>query len=104
MGRMHRAGDILRITGRYHTGEEKAVSSVRMYATDNGYYFRGVDGLIPPKDTELVRRHEGPNPCGSVCERADEAHTCYCCRGVCWCEVQRSVAERAAEERGQASA
>lgn len=98
MGHLHRAGDLVRIIGRWHTGEEKVVSSVRMYATDNGYYFHGVDGLIPPKDVELVRRHEGPvNPCGSECEREDVSHTCYCCRGVCWCEIKDRVAARSGD-------
>lgn len=104
MAPMYRVGDILRIIGKHHTGEEKAVSSVRMYATDNGYYFPGVDGLVPPRDVELVRRSKDGNPCGVVCERdEDPRHTCEHCRGVCFCEVNKRVSAEQTEELREAA-
>lgn len=94
---MFLAGDILRVINGPDKGMEGAVVAVRMFATDRGYYLQGGEGdLYDPKNVELVRKREGGNPCGAECDNRshDQIDTCDHCRGMCWCEVKRRVANR----------
>lgn len=93
---MYRAGDLIIITAGELEGQTVEITAVRMFATDNGYYAKGVGGLLPPSHVILVRERIGGNPCGTDCtaERSGTVHTCDHCRGVCYCEIKRAVAAR----------
>jgi hypothetical protein len=85
---MYRAGDLIAITA---DGPDKGriveITSVRMFATDSGYFAKDIDGLLPPNIVTLARERTGGNPCGTPCN--DRRHTlidtCERCRGVCRC-------------------
>ena len=89
---MYLAGDVLRVTSGPDEGKEMAVVSVRMFATDSGYYLKGGQGLYGPSEVELAHRREGGNPCGTECSTRshDLIDTCDHCRGVCFCEYRLS--------------
>ncbi len=82
---MYRAGDLVTITDGELKGRTGEIVAVRMFATDNGYYLKGVEGLIPPSDVVLVQERAGGNPCGAECDPGPycSQHTCDHCRGVC---------------------
>jgi hypothetical protein len=82
---MHRAGDWLTVLDGPGKGCTLPVASVRMYATDNGYYLIGGGGLYRPHQVTLARERTDSNPCNQPCD--DQKHkltdTCDHCRGVC---------------------
>jgi hypothetical protein len=82
---MHLAGDWLTVVDGPDKGQTLPVASVRMYATDNGYYLVGGNGLYRPREVTLARGRTGGNPCGSPCDgRSHElVDTCDHCRGMC---------------------
>lgn len=101
MRRYHKAGDTVRVLEGPGMGRELVVSSVRMFATDNGYYLHGGDGLYPPKQVELVTERTGGNPCGTECDsrKHNLVDTCDHCRGVCQCTAHRATtADRTTEK------
>lgn len=84
---MYRAGDQVKILIGALTGTVRTVHSVRMYATDKGYYVRGGEGLYGPDQVEFVAASPDGNPCGAPCddrthESAGYTH-CDHCRGAC---------------------
>lgn len=90
---MYRAGDWITITSGHQEGRTVEVFAVRMFATDSGYYAKGVDGLLPPSRVTLARERTGGNPCGTECDTRSHAlvRTCDHCRGMCFCHLsQRS--------------
>jgi hypothetical protein len=89
---MHRAGDLITITiDGPLKGRTVEITAVRMFATDSGYYAKGIDGLLDPKDVTLTQERTGGNPCGTDCDPRshDLVHTCDHCRGVCLCRIKR---------------
>ncbi|MFH8257578.1 hypothetical protein [Streptomyces roseolus] len=94
MGKYHVAGDIVLVLEGPEKGQTLAVSSVRMFAADNGYYLKGGSGLYPPKQVKLVAERPAGNPCGAECEERehDLVGTCYHCRGQCFCTLRREIA------------
>lgn len=91
---MYRAGDKVRILRGHGKGTVKEILSVRMYASDAGYYLpdeRYGPGLHLAWNVELVALRTGGNPCRADCDthahettRADgyDGH-CDHCRGRC---------------------
>jgi hypothetical protein len=99
---MYRAGDwVIPLVGQ-HKGEEMSISSVRMFATDSGYYLKGdrEGGLYEPRQVKFSRERENGNPCGRPCvPRLHEIlGTCDCCRGKCFCVLQDAVARASVRE------
>jgi len=90
---MYRAGDWVTITAGELQGQTLEIAAVRMFATDRGYYFRGVDGLIPSDRVSLARERIGGNPCGTECDgrRHELIGTCDHCRGKCHCYLRRNA-------------
>ncbi|MET9956018.1 hypothetical protein ABZ135_31360 [Streptomyces sp. NPDC006339] len=84
---MHKAGDWLTITRGPDKGKTLQVSSVRMFAADNGYYLCGGRGLYSPKDVQMDRARDGGNPCAAPCtaRQHDLTGVCDHCLGVCRC-------------------
>jgi hypothetical protein len=84
MTRFYKAGDHVTITHGPGAGETREIASVRMFATDSGYYLRGRDGLYSHRDVRLARQSDG-NPCGHSCDAQDHRliRTCDHCRGIC---------------------
>jgi hypothetical protein len=89
---MHRAGDWITVTDGALKGQTFEIASVRMFATDNGYWVKGADGLLPPNQVALARERAGGNPCGTDCtkHKHDLIGTCDHCRGVCLCRYRRA--------------
>lgn len=87
---MYRAGDWITVTDGELQGQTVQITSVRMFATDAGYWAKGVDGLLPPNRVVLAHERSGGNPCGAQCSvRAHELiGTCDHCRGVCLCRFR----------------
>jgi hypothetical protein len=88
---MYRAGDWITITSGALAGRTVEISAVRMFATDAGYYAKGVDGLLPPDRVVLAQERTGGNPCGTPCDTRwhRNLHTCDHCRGMCFCRLGR---------------
>jgi hypothetical protein len=86
---MYKAGDWLVVLDGPGKGKTLKVTSVRMFATDNGYYLAGEAGLYPPPMVALARERTSGNPCSNPCD--DRRHralgTCDHCRGVCHCHL-----------------
>ncbi|MGQ4393822.1 hypothetical protein ACN6K5_003608 [Streptomyces violaceoruber] len=101
MRKYHKAGDTVLVLDGPEKGRRLTVSSVRMFATDNGYYLKGGDGLYSPKQVELAAERTAGNPCGSACEerKHDLIDTCDHCRGVCFCWLDREMAADRATEK-----
>lgn len=82
---MHKAGDWLTILEGPSNGKTLEVMSVRMFASDGGYYLVGGAGLYSPRMVALARERTGGNPCGQAFD--DRMHdllkTCDHCRGMC---------------------
>jgi len=89
--RFYRAGDIVTIINGPYNGHTSVILSVRMFATDSGYYLRGIDGLVSHKNVALAEERQGTNPCGTECSprQHDLLDTCDHCRGVCLCHHNR---------------
>lgn len=89
---MHKAGDLVTVLDGPDQGQTLPIRSVRMFATDNGYYLVGGAGLYSPHMVALARERTHGNPCGEPCDaRAHrEVETCDHCRGVCHCHLARS--------------
>jgi hypothetical protein len=89
MSAMHKAGDWLTIVDGPDQGATLQVVSVRMFATDNGYYLAGGAGLYSPGRVVLARERTDGNPCGAPCDdhQHDELRTCDHCRGMCLCHL-----------------
>ncbi|KAB7835709.1 hypothetical protein [Streptomyces mobaraensis] len=70
-------------------GKILMIQSVRMFATDNGYYLAGGAGLYHPQMVALERERVSGNPCGTLCDAQEHRliTTCGHCRGVCPCRV-----------------
>ncbi|MEU1134439.1 hypothetical protein ABZ383_32040 [Streptomyces sp. NPDC005900] len=81
----YKAGDWLTILDGPGHGTTLQVNSVRMFATDNGYYLTGGAGLYSPQMVTLARERTNGNPCGAPCDTALHhlIGTCDHCRGVC---------------------
>ncbi|GGV19843.1 hypothetical protein GCM10010275_71890 [Streptomyces litmocidini] len=80
MTRFLKAGDHVLITAGFGAGETREITSVRMFATDSGYYLRGGDGLYEHRNVALARERTG-NPCDT--RSHDLIDTCDHCRGIC---------------------
>jgi hypothetical protein len=89
--RFYKAGDIVTVINGPHNGQTATIGSVRMFASDSGYYLNGIDGLVSHKNVALHQERQGPNPCGSPCIQKDHdlLDTCDHCRGVCLCSIRR---------------
>lgn len=87
---MYKAGDHVLILIGEETGKTLPITSVRMFATDRGYYVRGGEGLYAPDQVRLVRERENGNPCGQLCDQRSHQtlKTCDHCRGVCTCKYR----------------
>lgn len=79
---MHRAGDQVCVLDGPDKGRTLQISSVRMFATDNGYYLRGGAGLYRPEQVRLARGRAEGNPCGSECVH-EHLPVCDHCLGQC---------------------
>jgi hypothetical protein len=92
---------MVRILEGPEKGQTLPVSSVRMFATDNGYYLKGGSGLYSPKQVELAAGRTAGNPCGAPCEdrKHDLIDTCDHCCGVCYCILRREMAADRADEK-----
>ncbi|MDV9186829.1 hypothetical protein R6L23_01015 [Streptomyces sp. SR27] len=84
---MHMAGDWLTVLDGPDKGKTLPVASVRMFATDNGYYLVGGAGLYDPRMVVLTCERSDGNPCGAPCDdrQHDALKTCDHCRGMCRC-------------------
>ncbi|MGV9278028.1 hypothetical protein [Streptomyces griseosporeus] len=98
---MYRAGDTVLVLEGPEAGQSLMISSVRMFATDNGYYLRGGSGLYSPKQVQLAAERTGGNPCGEPCNdrKHDLIGTCDHCRGQCNCALYRALAADRATEK-----
>ncbi|RSN55596.1 hypothetical protein DMH12_15365 [Streptomyces sp. WAC 04229] len=94
MGKYHKAGDQVRVLEGPESGQTLTVSSVRMFATDNGYYLKGGSGLYSPHQVELAAERITGNPCGAACveRKHDLIGVCDHCRGECRCWLDREMA------------
>ncbi|TKS96317.1 hypothetical protein [Streptomyces lasalocidi] len=101
MRKCHRAGDSVLVLEGPEKGQTLTVSSVRMFATDNGYYLRGGSGLYSPKTVKLVAERPEGNPCSTACDQGkhDALGTCDHCRGTCACASNRAVTRTHAIEK-----
>jgi hypothetical protein len=88
--RFYKAGDIVTVTIGPNAGLIAEITSVRMFATDSGYYLRGGEGLYAHRDVIFTRARTDGNPCGKPCSTSDHAaiDTCDHCRGVCLCRIR----------------
>ncbi|MFF8932395.1 hypothetical protein ACF1AO_34595 [Streptomyces longwoodensis] len=88
-----KAGDSVLVLDGPEKGQTLTVSSVRMFAADNGYLLNGGRGLYPPKAVELVAERPDGNPCGAACDpgKHDALSTCDHCRGTCTCALHRAT-------------
>ncbi len=84
---MHKAGDLVTVLEGPDKGRALTVRSVRMFATDNGYYLAGGAGLYGPRMVALKQERTGGNPCREPCDAREHGliRTCDHCRGVCSC-------------------
>lgn len=89
MRKYHRAGDTVLVLEGPDKGRALTVSSVRMFATDNGYYLQGGSGLYSPQQVELAAERTDGNPCGATCDARKHSviDTCDHCRGTCRCAL-----------------
>lgn len=88
---MHRAGDEVTVLEGPEKGRTLQITSVRKYASDNGYHLRGGSGLYPPRRVRLARERTEGNPCATACEH-DRVEDCQHCLGQCSCALRREMA------------
>lgn len=81
---MYRAGDHVLVRVGRHAGHVLEIASVRMFATDNGYYLHDGEGLYAPNQVELAQERAG-NPCGTACDTRSHnlIGACDHCLGNC---------------------
>ncbi|MFJ4152769.1 hypothetical protein ACIP10_35070 [Streptomyces galbus] len=101
MRKYHIAGDAVLVLEGPGKGQTLTISSVRTFATDNGYHLRGASGLYSPRQVELVAERLDGNPCGTTCDQGqhDALSTCDHCRGTCTCALRRELAADRATEK-----
>ncbi|MGW2594771.1 hypothetical protein ACWCXC_31520 [Streptomyces sp. NPDC001515] len=83
---MYKAGDKLTVHVGTLAGQVREITSVRVFATDNGYYVKGGEGLYGPDQVSLYAERTGGNPCGADCDARDHRMIGVCdhCTGKCF--------------------
>lgn len=87
---MHKADDRPTVLTGPGRGKTLEVVSVRMFATDNGYYLASGAGLYSTDMVALARERVNGNPCGDPCSEVEHEalRTCDHCRRVCACRLR----------------